>query len=221
MSQDIKRLRRENMEICRRMGQPVVLRHMWNRDDVLDGFAKECPACYDAIYEQVRNDCHVCYGVGLVSVEDSLDPYLYIQSDGQVGIDPTSGVRAPRFGGFAQPYLTWMMEPDVSVDVFKLNDQGVMVRTYDAQGTAPWYPKLADNDLCVNVTLDDNGYSVIDTGDRFQLKRTQQITVRGFGKMTRGQEWMVGQTFEMSHIPARANNILEEVPVDPDVPEAT
>jgi len=216
--QEIKRLRRQNMDACRRLGQPVVFRHMWNRNDVENGLAKLCPSCYDDVYEQVRNDCAVCYGVGYVSIED--DPNLWITTTNTlVTSDPGTGIHAPLYGGFDQPYLTWMMEPDVAVDVFRITEQGVMVRTYDAQGVAPWYPKLGDNDLCINVEIESDNSTALTAGDRFQLKMTQQVTVRGFGirsnRIQTGspQSYMVAQTFQMSHIPANTNNILEKVPI--------
>lgn len=214
--QDIKRLRRENMDSCRRLGQPVVFRHMYGREDVLAGIAKQCPACYSATYDQVRNDCPVCHGFGFVSVEDNPEN-LYIDTRGLIVTgDPGTGIKAPRYGGFAVPILTWMMEPDVAVDVFRINEEGVMVQTFDAQGVAPWYPQLGDNDLCINVTLGTDGYTILDTNDRFQLKRVQQVTIRGFGRQARygssGQPFLVAQTFEMSKAPT--NSALYDVPVD-------
>lgn len=218
--QEIKRLRRENMDVCRKMGQPVVYRHMWNEDDSEAGVAKRCPACYDEAYDQTRGDCPVCFGFSWVSVEDSINQDLWITPAGVVveDIDPDpSWVRAPRYGGFAESALTWLMEPDVAVDVFRISDQGTMVRTYEAVGVAPWYPLLADNDLCINVELAPDDYSIIATGDRFQLKMVQPMTVRGFGKRGRppgsgGQAYRVAQTFQMAKVPN--NNNLYEVPHD-------
>ncbi len=219
--QDIKRLRRENMDYCRKMGQPVVFRHMFNRDDVEDETAKVCPACYDSAYDQTRNDCSVCFGFGFVSIEDSEDEDLYIDRSGNIveGDQDSTGIRAPRWGGFGQPYLTWMVEPDVAVDVFRLNEQGVMIRTYDAQGQAPWFPKMGDNDLCINVRLAPDDYAIIETEDRFQLKRVQQVTIRGFGRRSgrhasgaSGQPFLTSQTFEMSRSPD--NQTLYDIPIE-------
>jgi hypothetical protein len=218
--QEIKRLRRENMDICRKMGQPVVYRHMWNEDDVTEGVARRCPACWDEAYDQVRNDCPVCFGFGFASVEETVNQDMWIDTSGQVVEDASPGsgwVRAPRYGGFGESVLTWLMEPDVAVDVFRISDQGTMIRTFDATGVAPWFPNLADNDLCVNVQLSPNDYSIVSTHDRFQLKMVQPITIRGFGKRGRptgagGQAYRVAQSFQMSKAPA--NTSLYEVPVD-------
>ena len=215
--QEIKRLRRENMDLCRRMGQPVVVRHMYGREDVEAGIAEKCPACYDDVYDQVRNDCPVCYGFGFASVEQNPQS-VWIDTSGQVviGTQPFGGIKAPRYGGFGVPYLTWLMEPDVAVDVFRINEQGVMVQTFDAQGVAPWFPQLGDNDLCINVSLDSDGFTITDTFDRFQLKMVQQVTIRGFGKRapfgTSGNPFLVAQTFQMSKSPD--NQQIYNVPVD-------
>lgn len=216
--QEVKRLRRQNMDVCRKMGQPIVFRHMYERQDVAAGVAKQCPACYDPAYNQVRNDCVVCYGFGFVSVEDNPQS-IWIDTFGQLQTttnpDP-AWVRAPRYGGFAVPYLTWLIEPDVAVDVFRINEQGVMVQTYDAQGVAPWFPDLGDNDLCVNVSVGTDGFTITDMHDRFQLKMVQQITIRGFGKRAQvgnaGNPFQVAQSFQMSKSPV--NQQLYNVPVD-------
>lgn len=215
--QDIKRLRRQNMDMCRKMGQPVIFRHMYNQEDVIAGIARQCPACYNTVYDQVRNDCQVCFGFGFASVENHDNPNLWIDTNGRI-VNTTSPkpewVRAPKYGGFAEPVLTWLMEPDVAVDVFRINDQGIMTQTYDAQGVAPWYPKLGDNDLCINVTLGNNDFSILAAHERFQLKMVQQITIRGFGKMGRpqgGQAYMVAQTFQMNKAPT--NSSLYDVPL--------
>lgn len=216
--QEIKRLRRENMDLCRRMGQPVVTRHMYSIEDVNAGVAKKCPACYDSVYDQVRGDCPVCYGMGFASVEDNPEGDLWITTDGLVvqGAQPPGSVVAPRYGGFGVPYLTWLVEPDVAVDVFRITDQGVMTQQYDAQGFAPWYPTLGDNDLCINVELDKGGFTIVNTLDRFQLKKVQQVTIRGFGRRSRpgsnGQPLLVAQTFEMNKVPPTTH--LNDVPTD-------
>lgn len=218
--QEIKRLRRENMDFCRYAGQPVVLRHMWNEDDVNRNLAEPCPACFDGTYQHVRNDCLVCYGFGFVSREKSLDNTLYITPEGIVVSDTTPSpgwVRAPRYGGFGKSVLTWLVEPDVAVDVFKPLPEGTLVQTFDAQGVAPWFPQLADNDLCINVALDPNDYTIVATNERFQLKLVQQVTIRGFGKRGRPQGfpgYKVAQTFQMSK--ALTTTSLYDIPYDAD-----
>ena len=214
---DIKRLRRQNMDFCRKMGQPVVFRHKYGPQDVDAGIAEKCPACYDNVYNQARSDCPVCYGFGFASVE--LNPQnVWIDTTGQViiGNQPAGGIKAPRYGGFGVPYLTWLVEPDIAVDTFRINEQGVMAQTYNAQGTAPWFPTLGDNDLCVNVTLSPDGYTILSTLDRFQLKMAQQVTIRGFGKLagpqTNGNPFLVAQSFEMNKVPV--GNPIYNVPVD-------
>ncbi len=217
--QEVKRLRREAMDMSRRMGQPTIVRHLWGIADVEAGKAKKCPACFDDVYEQSRGDCPVCYGFGFVSVEDNPLDLWIVPGDGVVVESDTPGtdwVKAPRYGGFDKPYLTWLVEPDIAVDVFRLSQSGFLVKQFDATGYAPWTPTLGDNDLCVNVTLQSNGYTIIDTLDRFQLKQVEQVTIRGFGKLhhaqMNGQPFLVAQTFQMNKAPENLH--IHDVPVD-------
>lgn len=218
--QEVKRLRRENMDICRRMGQPAIFRHMYSLEDVDAGIAEKCPACYDAEYDHVRADCVVCYGFGFASVEvNPLDLWITTSNTIVTTSNPAAEwIKAPRYGGFSAPILTWLIEPDVAVDIFRINDQGVMTQIYDAQGTAPWYPKMGDNDLCVNVELSPDGFTILNTLDRFQLKRVQQVTIRGFGRLSQptvnGQPYLVAQTFEMNKVPS--NQHVYDIPVNAD-----
>ena len=221
--QEIKRLRREVMDFCRKLGQPVVLKHQWGNADIVSGLAKNCPGCFDPAYAQTRNKCPVCFGIGIVSVEDDLQTNLYIENGELVTqAEQINEVRAPMYGGYGAGYLTWMIEPDTPVDIFKINEQGVMVQTQQANGIAPWFPELHDNDLAINVQLTPNyEIEIINTYDmnfyntnyeRYQLKMTNPITVRGFGQRALGQDFQVQQTFEMAHVPQ--TNILYEVPLD-------
>ena len=221
--QEIKRLRREVMDFCRKLGQPVVLKHQWNNEDVRSGLAKECPACLDDGYKQTRNKCPVCFSVGFVSVENDNITNLYVENGELVDqVHQINEYRAPKYGGYGPGYITWMIQPDTPVDIFKINEQGVMVQTQQAQGTAPWFPELHDNDLATNVHLDHNlkiqAVNVFGDGtrnrtyDRYQLKMTNPITIRGFGRRAIDQNYQVQQTFEMAHVPL--DNILYSVPLD-------
>jgi hypothetical protein len=208
--QEIKRARRQVMDMLRKSGQPVILKHRFSTKDVENGVAKTCPACWDEDLQQTRGDCPVCFRVGYVSVED--DPTNYIDNRGRLTTDPSTGVAAPLFGGFGQGYLTWMIEPDASVDVFKPDEAGVMVQTQQAQGYAPWYPTLFDNDLCINVSLARDGQTVLSTNERWELKLVNPNTIRGWGSLPSGVVHNVWQTFEMARAPD--NTIFYQVPVE-------
>jgi hypothetical protein len=215
--QEIKRLRRSNIEFCMYLGQPVLWRHMLSdADEAAGGYdlvlygvstqhidVRKCPACFDTSYGQPRNDCPVCFGVGFTSVETN--PDLWISEDGQDILDHDDGshTNVPVYGGFGPPVLTWMVEPDTSVDIFKLDRQGVLTQTQNAQGFAPWYPVMGDNDLIVNVDLSAQGFEVENEIDRYQLKMVNPQTIRGWGRRSRGQEHQVGQTFEMARVPPK------------------
>jgi hypothetical protein len=205
------------MDFCKRLGQPIVIRHIYSPEEVKDGTAKTCPACWRSAYDQPRDDCQVCFGIGFVSTQDSFDPTLYVSQDSTIVIgDPGTGIRAPQWGGFAESFLTWMVEPDVAEDWFKITDEGVLARIYDSRGLAPWYPKLHDNDRCVNVTVDRGNWNIVDEDDRFQLKMVEQVTIRGLGKPGRPapeQSFLVNQSFQMNRIPT-SHYSLYNVPID-------
>lgn len=198
--QAIRRLRRQNYDQLRWIGEPVVVLHRFGNEEVEKGIAKQCPGCFNDIYGRERADCQICYGVGFVSVTD--DPDLWIDTDGRTITSSDSGthIHAPLFGGFNQPFLTYMIQPDTPTDLFKIDQAGALVRTKQAQGFAPWTPMLSDNDLCVNVTI-DREHNIIQSGLRFVLKMVQPITIRGFGRQQEYQQYLIGQQFEMAEVP--------------------
>lgn len=227
--QEIKRLRRENMDFCRRMGEAVILKHQYNNDDYNAGtkflddggtvdantdplLAKHCPACWDGVYNNTRSDCPVCFGVGFVSLVNDNITNKWVENGGLSDTNLGSNTPAPKYGGYGPGYITWMVEPDVAVDVFRINEQGVMVQTENAQGVAPWFPDLGDNDLCINVELSRNQQTILKAEDRFQLKLTNPNTIRGFGRRGVFQNYKVSQQFAMARIPE--NTIWYSVPTD-------
>lgn len=205
--QEIKRLRREAGDALRRYGQPAVHRHLYSLDDLHSGVAKKCPACYDEVYNQTRNNCPVCFSVGFVSIEDH--PTLYISSDGYLTTDETDK-KAPLFGGFAEPVLTRVMQPDVAVDVFRVNQQGVLTRVEQSKSYAYWDPNVGDNDLLILVTVANDGYTINGIVDHYQTKQVNNNTIRGWGARAKNQnQFTVSQEFEMALVPP--NNVLRQV----------
>lgn len=210
--QEIRRARRQVMDMLRKSGEPVVLKHQWGQVDVDAGVAKKCPGCFDDDFDQVRNNCQVCFGVGFVSVAFEPSGTLFVNNRGQVvSGDPGTGIRAPQYGGYGQSYLTWMIEPDVTTDIFKPNEQGIMVQVEEARGFAAWFPLLHDNDLCINVTIAPDGFRIEQTNERYHLKQVQPNTIRGWGARTVGKIHNVWQSFEMARIPD--NVIQQNVPI--------
>jgi hypothetical protein len=205
--QDIRRMRRQVGDSLRRYGHSVVHRHMYTLDDVESGIAKKCPACFDDAYSQVRNDCPVCYSIGFVSVENSKD--TWIDSAGNLRGEETPLI-APRYGGFARPTLTRIIQPDVPIDIFKINERGVLTRIQNANAYTYWNPAFQDNDLIIMVSVSVDGFSITDIGDYYQTKMATANTIRGWGKKTRNQkEYTVSYQFEMALVPP--NNILHSV----------
>jgi hypothetical protein len=218
--QDVRRRRRQNLETMRRLGTPVVVKHMYSDRDVKNGDARRSPSM-DSVYDQVRHDDPLSYGVGFVGIEDASDEW-YDTRTGEIIIsasDPGTGyLRAPMYRGFGQGYLTWIIEPDVAEDMFKLTDAGVMVQTQTATAQAPWFPEINDNDLLINVIIGRDG-RITATEERYQAKMTNPVTMRGHQRRGRregtedgGNRFMIGQSFEMTLIPR--TDILYDVPVD-------
>ena len=227
MSQDIRRFRTENMDACRTMGQPIVWRHRFDMLDLerpyrLEYFGREedevackrCPACYETVYEQPRTDCQVCNAVTIVSTEDAVD--MWITEEGRLTDTDTGGLDlAPRYRGFGPSVLTWIIEPNVPEDVFRISESGVLTRYQRAEGYAPWYPKMADQDIVINVALQftKDDYTITDTSERFLLDTVQPQQIRGFGRMTTDQSYASGQSFQMARI--ERNHHLYSLEIDP------
>lgn len=205
--QDVKRLRREVGDMLRRYGQPVVHRHMYTLDDVASGEAKKCPACFDEAYSQVRQDCPVCHSIGFVSVEN--DPDQWISSTGEL-VTTETGHPAPMFGGFGVPTLTRIIAPDVPIDVFQINERGVLTRVQNSFAYTYWDPVFQDDDLIIMVDLAKDGFTVNGVGDHYQAKKATPNTVRGWGdKSNSRKDYVMSYQFEMALVPS--NNVLKSV----------
>lgn len=206
--QEIKRFRRQSGDLLRRMGEPVVHMHKYTPEDEHRGVAIPCPACRSLRSGQTRQDCPVCYGFGWVS--RATNPDMWIDARGNLTSQPTD-IPAPLFGGFAEPVLTRIIEPDVATDEFRLSDQGVMTRVQEAQGIAFWTPEMYDGDMIVNVSVASDGITPNDIADRFILRQVMPQTIRGWGIRTNNRRELVGQKFEMDRV-VSGNNALR-VPV--------
>ncbi len=77
---------------------------------------------------------------------------------------------------------------------------------------------MNDNDLLTNVVINAR-HEVVDTFERFQLKMTNPVSIRGHQRHGRreytedgGNRFVVGQSFEMTLVPL--TDILYSVPID-------
>lgn len=216
---DIKRLRRQVYDMLRRFGQPVVVKHMYNPDDEVAGRAEKS-LNFHSVYGQTRNEDPLSYGIGYVSVVKSTDEW--IGPDGLIVTAPVqpspAHVAAPRYRGFGPGFLTYIVEPDASEDIFKLDPTGALVRVQDATAQAAWYPEITDNDLLTNVELDGYG-RIVGESARFQAKQSNPISMRGKDRRGRneysgddGNRFIINQQFSMSRVPE--NSILKQVSLD-------
>jgi hypothetical protein len=219
--QDVRRRRKFVQQTMKRMGTPVLIKHMYNPEDAEDGIAQKAPN-WDDIYGQQRHNDPISHGVGYVSIETSANEWIHPDTGAIVvaNSSPGSGyTAAPKYRGFGPGFLTYVILPDVAEDVFKLSTSGVLVRIQTAQAQMGWYPNVGDNDLLVLVTIDQRG-KITDTHERYQLKQTTQISMRGRDRRGRrgaeqidfGNQHVVNQTFELTLVPS--NDELYSVETD-------
>lgn len=218
--QDVRRRRRQVYDAMRRLGNPVLVKHRYNFDDVSKGIAQKASS-WDEVYATQRNEDPQGHGVGLVSVVKSDKEWItpngeIIPADGP----PTGGNEwAPKYRGYGPGYLIYVIEPDAAQDFFKLTESGAMYKTQTATAQAPWFPIFADNDLLINVTINQRG-DILDAAERFELKNVQPVAMRGLDRQGRREHdnpygpnrYMINQTFEMAKVPD--NNVLYQVETD-------
>jgi hypothetical protein len=206
--QDMRRLRREAGDFLRRYGEPVVHLHAFTLDDLRNGKARRCPVCIMEYNEEPRSDCQVCFGSGLVSIED--DPTQWIDSAGFPTNTPTDKPK-PLYGGWGYPILTRVVQPDVSTDEFRLTPEGVLTQVQQAQGFAFWQPQMYDQDLLVNVSVAKDNTTINNVFDRFLLRSVMPMTMRGWGIREQNRRYITGQRFEMDKAPS--NHPVQNVSV--------
>lgn len=218
---DIVNLRRYVYELCRRMGTPVIWKHMLNYEDTFEGTVTTSEN-FDDIYEQTRNRDPMSHGIGFVSTELSEDEFVTPSGGIVTNIKNTKGYpHAPKYRGYGPGFLIWIIEPDAAVDYFKVAPQGVIQKVQTATAIAPWYPDINDNDLLIHVELDRHGL-ITGTAERYQAKMSSPISLRGSNENTHGgmREYsgdlgtrhVVNTTFQMVLLPR--NHELQNVEVD-------
>jgi hypothetical protein len=216
---EITRRRRSVYDAMRRVGQPVLVKHMFNAQDWRDGIAATSPN-WDDDYGQVRNDDRLSFNTGYVSTE--LSPNEWISPTGTIvkAVDsPGTGyVQAPLYRGYGKGYLTYVVIPDAPEDIIKEVSGGQLIKTQQATCMAPWFPEVNDNDLLVLVTLDADN-SIVETHERYQAKMSTPATVRGRDRRggrekpnDKGNRYVVQQRFEIVELPD--NHVAYGVEVD-------
>jgi hypothetical protein len=216
---NVRRQRENNLETLRRFGTPIVVKHMYNDQDVQAGIAEQSKN-FSSVYGQTRNADPLSHGVGFVSVEKATDEW--ISPAGKLVLSPvfpgTGHIPAPKYRGYGPGFLTYAILPDASEDEFKVTEGGALIRTQIASAQMGWYPDVSDNDLLVIVEL-DNGENIISTRDRFLLKQTSPASFRGLDRKGRreygedfGNRHVSDQSFQMTLIPH--TSVLYTVEVD-------
>lgn len=217
---NVRRRRQNNLHTMRRVGSPIIIKHMYNDEDVRNGDALESPN-FSSAYGQTRHDDPLSNGVGFVGVDLSTNEW--VSPDGDLVVDsPTSPgpgyTPAPKYRGYGPGYLTYAILPDVSQDIFKLTETGALIRSQSAQVQMGWFPQVNDNDLIIVCTV-DNAFNVTATHERYQAKQTNPVSIRGLDRKGRrerdedfGNRHVIDQNFEMTLVPN--NDVIYEVEVD-------
>lgn len=189
---DVVRRRKSNMDAMKRFGAPVILKHMYNDRDVKEGNAVVSPN-FDSEYGQTRSRDPLSHGIGFVGAEEGVmivsdDEWYRADGAGGIVVSPTSPgsdyVKAPRYRGYGPGYLTYLIMPDVSEDLFKLSDGGALIKVQQAKIQAGWYPEINDNDLLITCRV-NNAYEVVETYERYEMKQVNPISIRGIDRKGR------------------------------------
>jgi hypothetical protein len=178
---DVRLRRQSNTEVMRRMGTPVLLKHMFSPIDVEAGTATESPS-FDSVYGQSTYlGDQLSHGVGFVSVETQPNEW-YDPATGNLYTATTkpdpSYLPAPKYRGYGPGYLTYAILPDRPEDMWRLTEQGALLQQQTATAQLPWWPPINDNDILIVVSVAPNGL-IQDTYERYQMKMTMPITIRG------------------------------------------
>jgi hypothetical protein len=222
LPQDILRRRRLSLETMRRMGTPVLIKHLFTIQDVEKGIA-EPSVGLDTIYDQPIHDDQLSYGTGYVSVEQvPRGEWIKPATETEVAEliitekPEPEWIKAPLYRGYGPGYLTYAILPDAPEDVYKLTEEGALIRTQQARLQLPWYPQVGDNDLLIVCEI-DSAEQIVNTFERYQLKQVYPITMRGSAALQRdklgrrekdtgnltagGNRHLVGQQCEANKVP--------------------
>jgi hypothetical protein len=222
--QSIKRLRLNDLRTMQRFGAPVLLKKMYNDEDVQNGVAQTSQN-FDSVYRaSTYAQDFASYGVGFTSVDTQDGEWINTQT-GAVEVYPVypedgnNYVPAPRYRGYGPGFLTYAILPDRPEDAWKLTEQGALVRMQQAMVQLPWWPQMGDNDLLITCRLGLDG-RIAETYERYELKMVTPITMRGsdrrgnreFPVNAGGNRYWINQQAEMIKLPS--NDIRYQVETD-------
>ncbi len=213
---EILRRRRAHLEMMRRMGTPVLVKKMFNIEDTEgdEPIATYSPN-WDTNMRQPMHDDPFSYGVGYVSVQTAPGEWTIPANEEETASliitdNPEPGwLPAPMYRGYGPGFLTYAILPDAPEDIFKHTEEGLLLHTQQARVQLPWHPELGDNDLMIMVELDATE-NIIQTFERFELKKVSPITMRGRDRWGRregtrmiagGNRFTVGAQCELSKVP--------------------
>lgn len=128
-------------------------------------------------------------------------------------------------GGYDDGVITFVTLGDTLEDIFKINEQGLLMRDKHPICTAPWMPRMYDGDILVTADFDPDTWDIISLGERFVLKEVTPVEPRGaggaltappFARSYKGRnqtrKHLVAQNFQIDRLPD--TDIRYEVPVE-------
>lgn len=176
---DVRWRRNTVMNFMQRLGTVVIVKHRYTDLDVRNGIALK-GIDRDTIYGQARY-ASLTFSTGYVSVELSDSEWVNI-TNGQIIISQlnpgASYIQAPKYRGFGPAHETYIAEMDRARDFFSYQPGGAMMNVEEGGVVAPWYPKIFDGDLLIEVVR-DKGNNVISANQIWEAKKVTPITMRG------------------------------------------
>lgn len=104
-------------------------------------------------------------------------------------------------GGFADGVIIFATIADAPTEQLKISPQGYILFDRHPQFKAPWYPDMGNGDLIITANFDRATWSVLSTGDVFELKNVAPVTVRGlFGVFSDYKLFKVEQSAEIDRV---------------------
>jgi hypothetical protein len=83
-------------------------------------------------------------------------------------------------GGYSDGVLVPVTIADTQEDVFRPNNQGILIHERHPGLKAPWLPEMGDTDMIIVVEIDRQG-NITEMGDRYEMREVTPVTMRGPG----------------------------------------
>lgn len=177
---DIKRRRKQVLQNLKRFGTPCLVKHRYSDLDVRNNVA-QVSIGRDSTYGQPRWFDPLSLGTGYVSVETSPDEWVNFQTGEiiqSINNPGTNYIQAPMYRGFGPASLVYLIFLDRPRDYFAYDPGGAIYNIEQGGIIGPWYPKIWDGDLIIEV-ITDKGGNVQEALDYWEARMITPVTMRG------------------------------------------